>query len=122
MRLLLDTHAFLWWDEDRLPRRVTNLIQGADEVYVSAATAWEVAIKSALGKIVVRGTVADAIGDYGFSALPITIDHADAVRALPAVHKDPFDRLLVVQAQMEDLAMVTHDPAFRRYGVRVHWA
>ena len=92
MRLLLDTHAFIWWDEDRLPAPVTRLIKEADDVYVSAVTAWEIAIKSALGKIAVRGTVAAAVDDYGFSPLPVTIEHADAIRSLPAHHKDPFDR------------------------------
>lgn len=122
MRVLLDTHTFIWWDDDRLPKRVVSAIQAADEVYVSAVTAWEIAIKSALGKIVARGTVADAIADYGFSSLPVTVEHADAVRALPPHHRDPFDRLLVVQAQFERLALVTRDAAFRKYDVDVRWS
>lgn len=121
MRLLLDTHTFIWWDDDALPKRVTAAIQAADEVYVSAVTAWEIAIKSALGKIAARGTVSDAIADYGFSSLPVTIEHADAIRALPPHHRDPFDRLLVVQAQIEKLAVVTRDPAFRAYEVDTRW-
>ncbi|MGH7898001.1 MAG: type II toxin-antitoxin system VapC family toxin [Candidatus Binatia bacterium] len=121
MRLLLDTHAFIWWDNGRLPRQVVAGIQRADEVYVSAVSAWEVAIKSALGKIIARGTVADAIADYGFSPLPITIEHADAVSSLPSHHRDPFDRLLAIQARLEELTLVTRDPAFRPYGVRVFW-
>jgi len=122
MRLLLDTHAFIWWDNGRLPKGTTVKVQEADEVYVSAVTAWEIAIKTGLGKIVVRGSVADAIADYGFSPLPITVEHADAVRSLPLHHRDPFDRLLVVQTQMEELTLVTRDPAFRPYGVDVTWA
>ena len=91
-------------------------------MYVSAVTAWEIAIKSALGKIVVRGSVADAITDYGFVALPVTVDHADAVRALPPHHRDPFDRLLIVQAQLEGLTLVTRDAAFADYDVEVLWS
>jgi PIN domain nuclease of toxin-antitoxin system len=121
VRLLLDTHTLIWWDDDRLPRRVTAAIQEADLVFVSAATAWEIAIKSALGKLVARGTVADVLADYGFSPLPISVGHADDVRKLPPHHQDPFDRLLVVQAQAEDLTIVTRDPVFKLYDVRVRW-
>jgi PIN domain nuclease of toxin-antitoxin system len=121
VRLLLDTHALVWWDNDRLPRRVAASIRDADAVYVSAVTAWEIAIKSALGKIVARGTVAEAIADYRFSPLPITVDHADGVRALPLRHRDPFDRLLVVQAQLEQLTLVTRDPVFAAYDVKTLW-
>lgn len=121
MRLLLDTHTLIWWDDDRLPRSVTAAIQAADAVYISAATAWEVAIKSALGKLVARGTVEDTIRDYGFSTLPISVRHADAVRALPPHHRDPFDRLLIVQAQAEELTIVTRDPVFKLYDVTVRW-
>lgn len=122
MRLLLDTHTFVWWDNDELPRSVRDRIQSADIVYVSAASAWEVAIKTALGKITARAAFADAIDDYGFDALPITVAHADAVRALPPHHRDPFDRLLVVQAQLEGLTIVSRDPAMRLYPVPVVWA
>ena len=122
MRLLLDTHAFVWWDNDALPRAVRDRIQSADAVYVSAVSAWEVAIKTALGKITARAAFADAIDDYGFDPLPITVAHADAVRALPPHHRDPFDRLLVVQAQIEDLTLVSRDPVMRLYRVPVVWA
>lgn len=121
MRLLLDTHTLICWDDDRLPRGVTTAIREADEVYVSAVTAWEIAIKRALGRIEARGSVADAVADYGFSPLPITIEHAEAVRGLPTHHRDPFDRLLVTQAQIENLTLVTRDPAFRAYDVTVCW-
>src|SRR3989442_1465996 len=121
MRLLFDTHSFIWWDNGRLPRRVTVQIQQADEVYVSAVTAWEIAIKRALGKIPARGTVADATADYGFSPLPIPIEHADAVGSLSAHHRDPLDRLLVVQARIEELTLITRAPASRPYGVKVLW-
>jgi len=121
MRLVLDTHALIWWDEDRLPRRVTEAIQDADVVFVSAVTAWEIAIKAALGKLVARGRVEDALADYGFSSLPISVGHADAVRNLAPHHRDPFDRLLIVQAQTEQLAIVTRDPVFKLYDVAVQW-
>lgn len=122
MRLLLDTHTFVWWDNAELPRSVRDRIQSADIVCVSAASAWEVAIKTALGKITARAAFADAIDDYGFDALPITVAHADAVRTLPPHHRDPFDRLLVVQAQLEGLTIVSRDPAMRLYPVPVVWA
>ena len=122
MRLLLDTHAFLWWDAGRLSKGLVNVIQRADEVYGSAVSAWEVAIKSALGKIEARGSVAEAIDDYGFSPLPITVDHADAVASLPPHHRDPFDRLLAVQARVEGLTLVTRDRSFRAYEVKTLWA
>lgn len=121
MDVLLDTHTFLWWDEGKLPRPVVRWIQNAGEVYVSAASAWEIAIKAALGKIAVRATVADAIRDYGFSALPITLEHADAVATLPHHHRDPFDRILVAQARLEGLTLVSRDAVLQRYDVRVVW-
>lgn len=121
MRLLLDTHALIWWDDDRLPTRVTSAIREAEDVYVSAVTAWEIAIKSALGKIAVHGKVADTITDYGFRPLAVTIEHADAVRALPPHHRDPFDRLLIAQARLERLVLITRDPAFGAYDVTLCW-
>jgi PIN domain nuclease of toxin-antitoxin system len=121
MRLLLDTHTLIWWDDDQLPRRVTATIQSADVVFVSAVTAWEIAIKSALGKLEARGTVEKVVADYGFSSLPISVRHADAVRTLAPHHRDPFDRMLIAQAQSEDLAIVTRDPVFGLYDVSLRW-
>lgn len=121
MRLLLDTHTFIWWDDGRLPKPVTRRIQQAKGVLVSAVTAWEIAIKSSLGKLVAKGDVAEAMADYGFEALPIHVSHADAVRKLPALHRNPFDRMLVAQAQVEDLIIVSADPALRHYDVPVVW-
>lgn len=121
MRLLLDTHAFLWWDEDELPKKVVLRIQRAEEVFVSAASAWEISIKAALGKVSVKGSVAEALEDYGFSPLPITLEHAEGVRALPRVHRDPFDRILVAQALAEDLVLVSADEVLRKYGAAVVW-
>jgi len=121
VRLLLDTHTLVWWDDGSLPAAVVRRIQRADEVLVSAVTAWEIAIKSALGKIVVRTAIEDVLGDYGFVALPILVRHADAVRDLPPLHRDPFDRLLVAQAIDEGLAIVSKDPELARYAVRIVW-
>lgn len=81
--MVLDTHTLIWWDDDRLPKRVTAAIQGADAVFVSAVTALEIAIKSALGKLVLRGTVEDVVTDYGFSALAISVRHRTPCDALP---------------------------------------
>jgi PIN domain nuclease of toxin-antitoxin system len=121
VRLLLDTPTFVWWDNDELPRPVRERIRAGDTVYVSAVSAWEIAIKSALGKITARAALADALEDYGFDALPITVPHADGVRTLPPHHRDPFDRLLVAQAQIEQLTIVSRDPAFRAYDVSLVW-
>lgn len=122
MDLLLDTHTFLWWDAAKLPAAVVKRIQSADEVYVSAASAWEIAIKAALGKLVARAALADAIKDYGFRPLPITLEHGDAVRLLPHHHRDPFDRMLVAQARVEGMTLVSRDPVFSAYGVPVAWS
>lgn len=121
MRLLLDTHTFLWWDQGDLQAGVVKRIQEAEEVFVSAATAWEIAIKSALGKLKTTGTVARAIADYGFEDLPILVSHADVVRSLPHHHRDPFDRMLVAQAKVESLTLVSRDAALRAYEVPVVW-
>jgi PIN domain nuclease of toxin-antitoxin system len=88
----------------------------------SAATAWEIAIKSALRRITATGTVAEAIADYGFIELPILVGHADAVGGLPLHHRDPFDRMLVAQAGVESLKLVSRDPALRLYDAGVVWA
>lgn len=118
MRLLLDTHTLIWWDAGRrLPRSVVTAIQGADDVFVSAASAWEVAIKAALGKISSRRNVAQAVDQSGFTELPITFRHAERVRSLAPHHRDPFDRLLIAQAQVEQLMIVSRDPLFALYDV-----
>ena len=121
MKLLLDTHALLWWDNDKLPAPVVRRIQRAEEVFVSAASAWEISIKLALGKLTGRGTVAALLTDYGFVELPISIAHAALVERLPTHHRDPFDRLLVAQALAEDLVLVSADEALARYGAPVVW-
>ncbi len=121
MDLLLDTHTFIWWDGGKLPRAVVKRIQAAGQVYVSAASAWEISIKASLGKLEARALVADASREYGFLPLPISLEHADAVRSLTLRHRDPFDRILIVQAIAEGLALVSKDALVAGYGVPVVW-
>jgi PIN domain nuclease of toxin-antitoxin system len=121
VNLLLDTHTFLWWDSGNLDRSVVKRIQAANDIYVSAASAWEIAIKASLGKIDARASLAEAILDYGFLPLAITLQHADAVRNLPRHHRDPFDRILVAQAMVEQLALVSKDPMVGHYNINVVW-
>ncbi len=129
MRLLLDTHAFLWWlDGDRrLPLRLRRLIgDDANAVYVSAATAWEIATKARLGKLPgatdVATDVGGAVASQGFLAMPVTIPHAHRAGALPGPHRDPFDRMLIAQSQMDDLPLVSVEALFDGYGVTRLWA
>jgi PIN domain nuclease of toxin-antitoxin system len=123
LKLLLDTHVFLWWwqGSSRLGSRLRRAIAGADMVHVSAASTWEMAIKIALGKLRFEGRISDAIESCQFEELSISVNHAEAVRALPQHHTDPFDRLLLVQAQLESLTFVTHDRALEPYGIPILW-
>lgn len=89
---------------------------------MSAATAWELAIKCTLGKIAIRGPLQEVLQDYGFLELPVSIAHADALRRLPMLHRDPFDRMLVAQASVEELAIVSRDALLRQYEVKVFWS
>lgn len=118
MRLLLDTHVFLWWrlDAPELSVEARRLIaDGGNRILVSAAVAWEIVIKRALGRLEFEGDVGDAIAEEGFEPLPVTVRHADAVARLPLRHRDPFDRVQIAQARAEGLTLVTHDEAIRRY-------
>ncbi|MBI2325712.1 MAG: type II toxin-antitoxin system VapC family toxin [Chloroflexi bacterium] len=128
MRLLLDTQAFIWAiaDPGRLSERARTAMQDeVNEVYVSAATAWEIAIKARTGKIGVVGDpqrfVPEQIAANSFSPLPVSIRHALKVADLPMIHRDPFDRLLVAQASVDDLGLVTADPQVRKYPVDTIW-
>ncbi len=118
MNLLLDTHVLIWWDEGhRLLEPARQAIEEADTVFVSAASAWELAIKSGLGRLRPSRTVREAVEESGFLELPITFRHAERVATLPRHHRDPFDRLLVAQAEVEGLTLVTRDPVFGHYAV-----
>jgi len=121
MRLLLDTHIALWalTDDPRLTRQARSLIQApANTVLVSAVSLWEIAIKRALGRGDMPVSAPEALGYFreaGYELLHITADHAVAVEALPLIHSDPFDRLLVAQALTEPLRLLTHDGNVARY-------
>jgi PIN domain nuclease of toxin-antitoxin system len=117
--LLLDTHVVLWWlDGSRLGDAVLEKIADPGElVVVSTASIWEAAIKTALGKLETPEALGRVVVDEGFERLPITFEHAERAGALPAHHRDPFDRMLVAQALTEGLTLVTHDPAFDPYGL-----
>jgi PIN domain nuclease of toxin-antitoxin system len=116
VRLLLDTHVAIWWDAGLgLSASARDAIIAADEVYVSAASSWEIRIKAALGKITTSRSLAAVAADSGFFELPVLIRHTEAVRELPALHRDPFDRLLVAQAIAQGLTLVTRDPLVRQY-------
>ncbi len=120
MRLLLDTHVLIWWDEDKpLSAEADAAIREAAQVYVSAVSGWEIAIKTSLGRLRPRRTVEDAVFESGFEALPIRLFHAAEVATLPWHHRDPFDRLLVAQALTERLTLVSRDDVFREYGIKL---
>jgi PIN domain nuclease of toxin-antitoxin system len=123
VKLLLDTHAVLWWqmDDARLSRPARTAIARADIVWVSAASGWEVAIKAALGRLRSDEPFAVTVAADDFTELPITLAHAARLQALPAHHSDPFDRMLVAQAMVEGAALVTKDAALAAYGVQVLW-
>lgn len=116
MRLLIDTHVFLWWcaDDRRLSAADRGAIgDAANEVYLSAASVWEMTIKEALGRLRVPEPVSAAALRLGFEPLPVTFEHAEATAQLPPRHRDPFDRMLIAQAQIESLTLVTRDPSIR---------
>ena len=118
MRCLLDTQVYLWFlaDSTRLTRRGRSLISTADVVYVSAASIWEAAIKQAIGKLSADADeLVDGIRGSGFAELPVTSGHAARVAALPAIHRDPFDRLLIAQATYEPLHFLTADAMLTAY-------
>jgi PIN domain nuclease of toxin-antitoxin system len=127
-RVLLDTHTFLWWlDGDRrLTKKPRTIIADASTVvFVSAASAWEITTKHRLGKLLGAATVAaDVIAcvrSQGFTPLPITLDHGQRAGALPGPHRDPFDRVLIAQAQADRLVLVSNEEIFDSYGVTRLW-
>ena len=128
MRVLLDTRAFLWWvlEDPRLSARAQSVIEAQEnDILVSAVSAWEIAIKSADARLdlpeLAQTYVPGRIAANGFRELDITVEHAVRVADLPAIHRDPFDRLLVAQAQVEGIPILTSDPAIARYAVDVIW-
>lgn len=123
MKLLLDTHAVLWWhiDDPRLTARARKAIATADIVWVSAASAWEAGIEVALGRLRLSEPLAITIAADDFTELPVTMAHAPRLGDLPTLHGDPFDRMLVAQAFVEGATLVTRDTALGAYGVPVLW-
>jgi PIN domain nuclease of toxin-antitoxin system len=122
--LLLDTHALLWsvGDEQRLSPAAHDVLSGgAVPAYVSAASIWEIAIKRASGKLKVPDNLMDKVAEARFIELRVTFEHALLAGALPPHHADPFDRMLVAQAQSEGLAIVTRDRRISAYGVSILW-
>ena len=122
MNLLLDTHVILWCFQNN--RRLKGSVRGAitdgdNHVFVSAASSWELAIKSSLGKIKIPNDFEAQCERCEFRTLPISVSQTLSVQALPNHHRDPFDRLLVAQAQTESLTLVTHDPQIWKYDVPV---
>jgi PIN domain nuclease of toxin-antitoxin system len=119
---LADTNIFIWCDsEPRLikPALLAILQDTRNEVFVSTASVWELAIKRALGKLTFAASIVDKVGQLGFGLLPISGAHAEHAGGLPRHHGDPFDRLIVAQAQLEGLVLATSDVALGRYGVAI---
>jgi len=128
MRLLLDTHAFLWWlaGDERLPHRARTAVQeSTNVVFISAASAWEVATKVRIGKLPealqLAQDISSHIASQGFKELAVTIEHGQRAGLLPGSHKDPFDRMLIAQAQSENMVLVSNEEIFDQYGVVRLW-
>lgn len=120
-RFLLDTHVLLWWlaDDPQLGSRCKEVISDSrNQVFVSAATTWEVSIKAALGKLSAPEDMDSIVEDEGFDKLPISLYHGQLAGQLPALHRDPFDRMLIAQAQAEGLILLSADDNIRRYILR----
>ena len=128
MRLLLDTHALIWWlagdPQLSAPARAA-IADHENDVFVSAASAWEISTKHRLGKLPGAGPLAvdfaSSIRAQGFSALPITLEHGQVAGALPGDHRDPFDRMLVAQAREEKMALVSNEVLFDEFGISRLW-
>lgn len=121
MNLLLDTHIILWWlnDDEKLSGKHRKLIsRPKNNCYISSATIWEISIKAALGKLEISSSYRAELEEEGFLELPVNWQHAEAVRNLPLIHKDPFDRLLIVQAQIEGLCLLTADDQIQKYDIK----
>ena len=121
MRLLLDTHVLLWWlaDDRKLDRTAREIIGNpGNDVLVSSVSVWEISIKAALGRLEIElDDLEDAILRNGFRPLPIGFRHAVTAGRLPPLHRDPFDRMLIAQASVEELRIMSHDRVFERYGL-----
>lgn len=128
MKVLLDTHAFIWWDSapEKLSPRARAACQDRTNVLLfSVASAWEMQIKLQLGKLQLRLPLAEVITDQqqtnNIQMLPVALGHVLALQGFPTHHKDPFDRLLIAQANVEKALLISHDPVFAHYPVEVLW-
>jgi PIN domain nuclease of toxin-antitoxin system len=128
MRVLFDSHAFVWFlaGDERFSRRARDVVTADDTVAcVSAVTAWEIANKVRLGKwpqaATLAGSFGEMIDEHGFEPIPITVEQARVAGFLAGMHRDPFDRMLAAQAQIEGMPLVTADPAFQSFGTQVLW-
>jgi len=128
MKYLLDTHAFLWWitDDDSLSNRAREIIRdGRNELFLSAASGWEIAIKAGIGRLDLQGEPEKLIPEQmllnEIQGLPVQMSHALHVHALPEHHRDPFDRMLVAQCQLEEMPIITSDPQIAEYEIEVVW-
>jgi PIN domain nuclease of toxin-antitoxin system len=128
LKAILDTHTFLWWnlDDAQLSPVARNFIaDGNNELYLSAASAWEIAIKCARGQLVLPEApdryVTERMAHYQFLPLPVQLSHALHVFELPELHRDPFDRLLIAQSQLEGLPLLSGDSEVRQYDVEIIW-
>jgi PIN domain nuclease of toxin-antitoxin system len=127
MKLVLDTHAFIWWDSDPAQLSAVTLAALRDptnDVFLSVACVWEMVIKAQLGKLTLRLPLVDIVSQQranGVRVLSVSLEHVLAVEGLPPVHKDPFDRLLVAQANVEGAELVSADQVMRQYPVRILW-
>ena len=121
MRLLLDTHVLIWWlaDDRKLKKTARDIIANSrNEIFASTVVLWEIAIKASLGRIDADvDEIEAAISETGFEPLPINLQHAARIARLPGIHRDPFDRMLVAQASIEELRLVSHDRIFERYAL-----
>ena len=122
MNLLLDTHILIWVLEDNpmlSEKTRKTIINGKNIVFVSSATVWEMSIKQAMGKLAIPNNLIEEIELLRFTQLEITFDHAKLAGQLPEIHKDPFDRMLIAQAKLEDLTLVTKDRHIQKYDVKL---
>jgi PIN domain nuclease of toxin-antitoxin system len=128
MKLLLDTHTFIWWDSSpaKLSQRALTLCTDpTNEIVLSVASIWEMQIKLQLGKLTLNMPLREILDNQqrlnSLQILPITINHVLALDSLPTHHKDPFDRLLIAQANVEDAWLISRDPIFAKYSVKLDW-
>ena len=128
MKYLLDTHAFLWFvtDDNRLSSSAKSIIQNSNnEIYFSAASAWEISIKAKLGRLKLGGDlesfIIEQLTENSFGPLAITVSHSLYTEKIPQIHKDPFDRIMISQSKVENMVMITRDKEIREYKVSTVW-